>query len=1284
MKIFPLNRIWTLTIILSSLLIAYGIFEFFMAGDSFSERNISRAQTQSINNAVNTFNDRRSSFTRSSQELAVQIRNALINESSEESIHSLMTARDQFWGASLFRENELRIWTGFAGTFVPVYPNGLPNRQVLSVHRDNNVNFLRSHYPFYVEGVDSLIRYDLITTFRLEQTNILPIGETYEYRLEEMLALDDDYNIYIDFFDPIPPDAENLTPVRVGQIDSAGFAYTLPGDRSDFIVKRQTQENQIRVAFYFMIFGGLCLILFYLNRLSNQEISFWIQMLTVAISWIFFLLLREQIPWQLFLPEISGSIDLTISILKLIITTILIIMGAYCFSKDKLYRDPPLYRVLFYQILGIGVQIYLIFFLSKEIITLFDGSTLPFLDLSLIPSTPTLIFYLCASVSLVVLLYFGYRIYFGILYTFRERSWQGWLIIILFGPALFMLVNMITLFDDLSDHFRWIIASIQLLMIIAGWIRSSFHEWFKDASRLRWMVISSMVLSVAIHYTAYEGYSDRRDRILLESAKEFAREEESQAEDMVFNLLTDLEEELSGQISSELSTGLNTFSGNFGQITRQLIKPEWENYSISAQLVDNSGTIIAEYTSTLDSPSWTRAFDIRSLQIPIEMERIREQNLRPIIRSQPVTEAASNYSAFRRGWIPLYDRSNNAEQVGWILCSVFREQPQYEKPLRSVLASQSEKEWDNTINMTLFREGLSSRSTIIGTPLELPGYVRLPRFIEFWLQSDSLIYRNARFGERSVQEFFYRAGDTEVVRAATPTVTFQNHIFSAVRLFFFLFIAGLINLIIVSLIKRQNIIDQSKRFRDRLLDRFLIASLFCLMALIFTSNVAINRQNEKNVEDQLLIKTKNLAEGLSSQERENPDATQTNLDRLSATLDADASLFTDKILSFSTAVQIYEQHLIPDLLPWNAHRRIYEQGNQEVINRAVLGDQELLIGYSPWFDEERQIMGVAGIPIFLKAPAFNEQFLSITSYLLMVYVIIFGFFIIVASLISSRLTAPLESLRSGLRKISSGDLETTLPVGSKDEIGSLTNAYNFMVGRLNDVQKDLAEAEREAAWKEMAQQVAHEIKNPLTPMKLNLQHLEQQLRKEDVEFSELKPRIQRVTENMIEQIESLSQIASDFSKFARPIQQDFEELELHEIVRSVTELYEQDEFLRINTRLHKAPLKVMGVKDELRRVLINVIKNAREAMKEYGTITISTDIAAGSDKVYIEIEDTGEGIDPKVQPNIFVPNFSTKSSGTGLGLAISKKIVEEHNGSISFSSTLGMGTTFIIMLPLVD
>ena len=241
-----------------------------------------------------------------------------------------------------------------------------------------------------------------------------------------------------------------------------------------------------------------------------------------------------------------------------------------------------------------------------------------------------------------------------------------------------------------------------------------------------------------------------------------------------------------------------------------------------------------------------------------------------------------------------------------------------------------------------------------------------------------------------------------------------------------------------------------------------------------------------------------------------------------------------------------------------------------------------------------------------------------------------------------------------------------------------------MATRLKTVQHELAKNEREEAWKEMAQQIAHEIKNPLTPMKLNLQHLERQLENSGDDINQVKPKVAKITASMIEQIDALNKIASDFSNFAKPIEHEFQLIDLNKLVHSVTEMYEPDDNFTVTANLTKDPLYIIGAKDELRRVFVNLIKNASEALHTDGKINVTTFSDHNNKSAFVTITDNGEGISSENQEKIFVPNFSTKSSGTGLGLAITKKIIEEHDGVISFISTIGEGTSFTIRIPLSE
>jgi len=238
-----------------------------------------------------------------------------------------------------------------------------------------------------------------------------------------------------------------------------------------------------------------------------------------------------------------------------------------------------------------------------------------------------------------------------------------------------------------------------------------------------------------------------------------------------------------------------------------------------------------------------------------------------------------------------------------------------------------------------------------------------------------------------------------------------------------------------------------------------------------------------------------------------------------------------------------------------------------------------------------------------------------------------------------------------------------------------------MIIALEDSADKLAESEREGAWREMAKQIAHEIKNPLTPMKLSIQHLQRAwvAKGDDIETT-----FKRVTTVLIEQIDSLSNLASEFSAFAKMPEPVEEELELNRLLQLVAYLYEDTKNLEVRFYKTNQEVKISADKDQLSRVFKNIVTNAIQAIPEGVEGRIGINIVVEKEKgiAKILIKDNGKGI-PKIQGNkVFIPSFSTKTSGMGLGLAISKKIIESFNGKIYFDSIEGEGTIFYVELPL--
>jgi two-component system nitrogen regulation sensor histidine kinase NtrY len=227
----------------------------------------------------------------------------------------------------------------------------------------------------------------------------------------------------------------------------------------------------------------------------------------------------------------------------------------------------------------------------------------------------------------------------------------------------------------------------------------------------------------------------------------------------------------------------------------------------------------------------------------------------------------------------------------------------------------------------------------------------------------------------------------------------------------------------------------------------------------------------------------------------------------------------------------------------------------------------------------------------------------------------------------------------------------------------------------------LVSSERESAWRIMAQQVAHEIKNPLTPMKLSVQHLQKAWIEKSPDFEK---RLQRFTQTMITQIEALSTISGEFSDFAKMPQSVLEKIDLNQSIQEAISLFSDSPNLSINLKLSDNKHQIKADKQQISRVLNNLFRNSIQSIPniKHGQITIST--YEDNKFTILEFSDNGSGIKPDLQPKIFTPFFTTKSKGTGLGLVMVKNITESFGGTIQFKSQEGLGTTFILSFPSSD
>jgi nitrogen fixation/metabolism regulation signal transduction histidine kinase len=281
--------------------------------------------------------------------------------------------------------------------------------------------------------------------------------------------------------------------------------------------------------------------------------------------------------------------------------------------------------------------------------------------------------------------------------------------------------------------------------------------------------------------------------------------------------------------------------------------------------------------------------------------------------------------------------------------------------------------------------------------------------------------------------------------------------------------------------------------------------------------------------------------------------------------------------------------------------------------------------------------------------------------------------IIISTIMANRISAPIRRLTKATDAVANGDFNVQLEGNERGEIKELFDRFNMMTGELQKNQVELAELERENAWKEMAKQVAHEIKNPLTPMKLAVQQLIISY-KEKKNFEQL---FEKISVTILNQIDTLSLIASEFSSFARMPNYKLEKIDLIPIVYDVVNLF-VDEKIRISTEIESDSISIEADRSNLRRMFINLIRNSIQA----NATAIKIKIIEGDDKVEIIFADDGTGIPENLRSRIFEMNFTTKEKGMGIGLKLVKRFIEGIHGNIILEDSTH-GTSFKIVIPSV-
>jgi two-component system, NtrC family, nitrogen regulation sensor histidine kinase NtrY len=403
---------------------------------------------------------------------------------------------------------------------------------------------------------------------------------------------------------------------------------------------------------------------------------------------------------------------------------------------------------------------------------------------------------------------------------------------------------------------------------------------------------------------------------------------------------------------------------------------------------------------------------------------------------------------------------------------------------------------------------------------------------------------------------------------------------------------------------------------------------------------------------------------------------------LSNTYFTDINIYNSQgFLLASSRDQIFKEGMISEQMnPVSANQLIIDK-RSFFIQRENIGSYTFLSAYSPVRNIDNRLIGYLNLPYFAKQEEIRLEISGLISAFANIYIIMIVTTVLLALVLSRFITKPLQHIGKQFSKFKIGDKNAKISWTRKDEIGQLVNEYNRMIDEMEKSAELLARSERESAWRQMARQVAHEIKNPLTPIKLSMQLL---MRAWDDKAPDWDARLKRFSQTLIMQIDTLSSIASEFSDFAQMPESQIQQFDVIPLVQQSVDLFRDQSDCEISLITSMKECIIQADPNQILRVFNNLLKNAIQAIPEDRQGIIKIELAIIENQCEIKFQDNGTGIPDDRQTRIFSPNFTTKTAGMGLGLAMVKNIVDNSFGRIWFETKPGEGTTFFVNLPLKD
>ncbi len=536
--------------------------------------------------------------------------------------------------------------------------------------------------------------------------------------------------------------------------------------------------------------------------------------------------------------------------------------------------------------------------------------------------------------------------------------------------------------------------------------------------------------------------------------------------------------------------------------------------------------------------------------------------------------------------------------------------------------------------------------------------------------------------KKKFQSFYFRKDD-RIYSLFVPKKNFINYSAEFLKLLFFYLVFILLFFFLTSAISGKKFRNPFWSFSNRVYISFAAIALIPLLLFTFFSRSffaqifaqqftekAEARANfaQRLVEEFILLQREEMVSLIVPPENV--------VLLISSTISNDVNLYQDGKLISSSRREFFDYGLLPELIDGEIYYKIQYENNPFYTQTQEIGDYSFHTLTIPYFLGDSLLL--ISLPFPLEQQEISKATEELIEFLFFISVFFTAVVLIFARGIGSTIITPIKKLLKGTKEVSLGNLEISIAHKPQDEMKTLIDGFNAMVKNLKKHQQDLAEMSKKVAWAEMARKVAHEVKNPLTPIQLSAEHLLRVYKDKKEDFGQA---LEESASYIINEVENLRKIAQELLEISKETPLQKESFDLKELIQETIGPYKKmlSERIKFKETYEGQDFYFSGDKDKIKIVLRNILTNAIEAIRGRGEIEIKA--SKGKARIRLEIKDTGTGMGKEMLNRIFESYFSTKDVGTGLGLPIAKKIIEDHGGSIQASSEENKGTKILVKLP---